>query len=253
MRRRKVFLLSILLVTLLLVACGDGRLTEENDNMKNNMRGESSDMAEGTLMTKEYIIEHGLATEEDLEGVDIDRMIIELDWKKGTEEGLNVAKLITTLKKDYLFEDSRPDYSWLTSDIEQEEKFAKKDIGQITVIGFEYNAGDFYTSMIFDFMKSKAYLGLSLYEKAEPAKEISLTGDQIKKIKEMLNNYALYEWDKKYEGIDDFDILDSNFMWNLYYALEDGRIYSNSGSGGFGNNAPNNWNELRDGFEAFWE
>ena len=66
-----------------------------------------------------------------------------------------------------------------------------------------------------------------------------------------MRNCAIYEWETRYEGTDEDTT--GVFWWGLYYALEDGRVYTNSGHGVLGKSAPDNYNILEDGLETFWD
>ena len=225
MRKRLNILLCILIMILALNACGNSEHLEETSMETESDSSESTEETRGVRMTREYIIEHGLATEEELEGVDIDRMILDGDWTEGIEEEYNIALMIIGLKKEYLFEDDRLDYTWLVSATEQEEEFLKEDIDRIKVIGFEHKAGNDPTiSMIFDLEEQKAYDGIyfSRKHKYYPTKEITLTDEQINEIRELMRNCAIDEWGTRYEGTNGYST--GNFWWALYYALEDGRI-----------------------------
>ena len=268
MKKQPYILICLLIMMLFLNACGNNGHVEEtsmgkdsnesnevvndNENRENIMEGKFNEIANGVRMSREYIIENGLATEEELEGVDIDRMILDCGWVEGLEEQCNIALMITSLKRDYLFEDNRLDYLWLTSTTEQEEKVLKEDIDQIKVIGFEYQSGNNpVSSMVFDFEEQKAYYGDLFLGKIEPEKEFFLTDDQINEIREIISNCAVYEWETRYEGTNGDTT--GSFWWSLYYALEDGRIYSNSGSGVLGNSTLDNYDILEKGLEAFWK
>ena len=198
MKKQRNIMLCILIVMLSLNACGNSGYTEET-SMGNGV------MMTGARMTREYVIENGLLTEEELEGVDIDKMI-------------------------------------------QEEKILKEDVDQIKVIMFEYQAGtDPESSMIFDFAEEKAYYYRG---KTNPEKEFFLTGEQINEIREIIRNCAIYEWETIYPGTSGNST--GSFCWGLYYALEDGRIYTNAGWGVYGS-MPGNFDILKKNFDAFWQ
>ena len=139
------------------------------------------------------------------------------------------------------------EYIWFMPITEQEEKFLKEDIDQIQEIRFEYQAGNNpVTSMTFDFGEQKAYYG----RKNKPEKEFFLTGEQINEIREILKDCAIYEWETRYEGTNGNST--GSFGWGLYYALEDGRIYTNAGWGVYGS-MPGNFDILKKDLDAFWQ
>lgn len=79
--KRTVYLTIVVLGWALPTISGCGNQGIE-DNAYSEMAEESEEM-ERDWMDKEYIVEHGLATEEELEGVDVDVMIKECGWEKG--------------------------------------------------------------------------------------------------------------------------------------------------------------------------
>jgi hypothetical protein len=212
---------------------------------------ETDDRWENTpLMTHQYILEHELATEEDLAEIDVERMITECNWYEGTENRINVSRMIIMLKDDYLLDEYAFDYSYLMGNTEPEDTFTEDDIEQIKIVAYAYNNA----SMIFDFSEKKGYfeIGEHLFERrAYPEKYIELSDEQITEIKNLMQNCEVSEWKRSYEG--SYDSHDSDWgWWHLYYELEDGRIYSNSG-GGICDELPEKLMDLQNSLEAFFD
>ena len=234
-------MLCMLIILLFAVACG-----------KEDTEPESSEVINAIRMTREYAIEHGILTEEELVGVDFEAMAEEYDWQEGSEGDFDVKSSFLSLKSRFPLPGYGFDYSWLTTAIEQEDEFTKEDIEQIKVIGFSYQDGDSYKCMIFDFTECKAFLGenIRLYDiGAEPTMEISLTNDQMDELKSILRNSSVYKWNREYEGTNENTT--GYYWWNLCYALEDGRRYFHSGSGVM-NGIPDGYHTLKNGLDAFW-
>jgi hypothetical protein len=253
---------SALLVGVLLICLFWG--CSFNNNTVKNANGnseevlptpETEDRWENTpLMTREYLLEHGLATEEDLEQIDVEYMIKDCDWHEGDEEEDNIALLFSDLKSDYLLDEYVIDYSYLVETDKSEESFTEEDIEQIKIVAYVYNSGTYNSSMVFDFSERKAYFdddGRLLERIPCPEEYIELSDEQIAEIKNLMRDCGVTEWKKRYEGTNK----DSTgwYWWYLCYELEDGRIYSNSGQGAAGPVRPEGQSVLEESFDKFFD
>lgn len=140
---------------LVISGCGNQGI---GGNAYSEMTEESEEM-ERDWMTKEYIIEHGLATEEELEGVDVDAMIKDCGLEKGMEDRYNLPLLIELSKKDYIIGGYEFDYQYLVDTEKSKNKLTDDDMNCIKTIGFECNEGTYFASMIFDLSEGAAYFG----------------------------------------------------------------------------------------------
>jgi hypothetical protein len=108
-KRYKSALVLGLLIICLFCGCGfsDNTVKDANGNSEEVLSiEETEEGVENTpLMTREYLLEHGFATEEDLEQIDVEYMIKDCDWHEGDEEEDNIALLFSDLKSDYLLDE----------------------------------------------------------------------------------------------------------------------------------------------------
>jgi hypothetical protein len=255
-RYRSALLLGVLLICLFW-GCSFNNNTVKNANGNSEEvlpTPETEDRWENTpLMTREYLLEHGFATEEDLEQIDIERMIADGKWYEGIEETINIPVMIRSLKNLYLLDEYVIDYSYLVETDKSEEPFTEEDIKQIKVVAYVYNSGTTNASMVFDFSERKAYVdgGGHLLERIPcPEDYIELSDEQIAEVKKLMQDCKVPEWKRKYKG--HYDSADSDWgWWYLCYELEDGRIYSNSG-GGICYNLPEKIMDLRYDLKDFF-
>ena len=160
MKKRNI-LLCILIMMLVLNACGNNEYTEEIGMETESDSSESTEETSGIRMTREYAIEQGILTEEELVGIDFEAMAEYYDWEEGSESTRDVKGVFTRQGKKFLLPGYGFDYTWLVSVTEQEEKFTKDDVDRIKAIGFNYKSGDSPAiTMIFDFEERKEFYGI---------------------------------------------------------------------------------------------
>lgn len=255
MRTKSVIIMSIIVILMIQVcACNKGINIEDEKNESAFLEEESEEM-EKQLITRAYLLEHGLATEEELEGVDVDAMAMDGGWVEGVEETLNVNRMIQLLKEEYRTDGYTFNYQYLVDSPLNNAKLSNDDMMNIKTIAFEYNEGTYFASMIFDLSEGKAYFGdaVDLLKKgAEPTQEIDLTEEQKEQIRAHMVSGDVAEWESSYKGIQREDST-GWFWWILYYELEDGSIYAHDGSGASGKSAPENYRDFVTGLEAFFE
>jgi hypothetical protein len=251
---------ALVLVTLFICLCcgavfSDNTVKDADGNSEEVLSiEETEDGVENTpLMTREYLLEHGLATEEDLEQIDIERMMADGKWYEGMEKTINIPVMVRSLKNLYLLDEYVIDYSYLVEADKSEEPFTEEDIEQLKVVAYVYNSGTTNVSMVFDFSERKAYVdddGRLLERIPCPEEYIELSDEQIAEVKKIIQDCKVPEWKKKYKGRYDSSISDWGW-WYLCYELEDGRIYSNSG-GGICYNLPEKIMDLRHDLKDFF-
>jgi hypothetical protein len=256
-RYKSALVLGLLFICLCCGAVFSDNTVKDTDGNSEEVLSieETEDGVENTpLMTREYLLEHGFATEEDFGQVDVERMIAECDWHEGDEETYNIAVMFSALKRDFLLDEYVIDYSYLLEKDDSDEPFTAEDIEQIKVVAYVYNRGTYNSSMVFDFAERKAYFdeGGHLLERIPcPEEYIELSDEQIAEIKKLMRDCEVTEWKKKYEGTNK----DSTgwYWWFLCYELEDGRIYSNSGQGAAGQGRPEGQSVLEESFDKFFD
>jgi hypothetical protein len=221
MRKKKKIILVYMALGLTLMGCNNAYNNDDETEVMEKEATKQEDennMEKTKLMTREYLLEQGLATEEDLTQIDIERMITECNWHEGTENRINVSRMIIMLKDDYLLDEYAFDYSYLIGNTEPEDAFTKDDIAEIKIIAYADNNA----SMIFDFSEKKAYfeIGNNLFERrAYPEKYIELSDEQITELKNLMRDCKVAEWKTKYEG--NYNSYDTDWgWWHLYYEFK---------------------------------
>jgi hypothetical protein len=257
MRKKKKIIVVYMAMGLTLIGCNNAYNNDVETEVvvtETTEQEDENNMEETKLMTREYLLEHGFATEEDLDQVDVERMIAECDWHEGDEETYNIALLFSDLKRDFLLDEYVIDYSYLLETDKSEEPFTEEDIEQLKVVAYVYNSGTTNVSMVFDFSERKAYVdddGRLLERIPCPEDYIELSDEQIAEVKKIIQDCKVPEWKKKYKGRYDSSISDWGW-WYMCYELEDGRIYSNSG-GGICDELPEKLMDLQNGLEDFFD
>ena len=251
MRLKKIWKIVIIcLIFILTSGCGIGKNSgRESDKVESE---EDSEMVQERLMTREYAIEHGIATAEELETVDFEAMVAEYEWVEGEEELRDMRTGFLRLKDGFLLDEYIFDYQYLVDTPKSEGTLTESEVKNIKTIGFECNEGTYFASMIFDLSEGKAYLGDGqdlLRKGVTPKQEIALTDEQIEAVKNHVISSGVLEWQEEYEGVNPNDT--DWFWWILYYELEDGSVYAYDGSGVV-NGTPENYREFVKGLQAFF-
>lgn len=248
-RIRKIVILGLIFS----LTCGCG-IEKGNERERNKVESEEdSGIVQERLMTREYAIEHGIVTAEELETVDFEAMVAEYEWVEGEEELRDMRTGFLRLKDAFLLDEYVFNYQYLVDTPKSEGVLTESDVENIKTIGFECNEGTYFASMIFDLSEGKAYLGDAqdlLRKAATPTQEITLTGEQTEAVKNHILTSGVLEWQEEYEGINPNDT--DWFWWILYYELEDGSIYAYDGRGVV-NGTPENYRAFVKGLQAFFE
>ena len=258
-----IIVLMCTLIVLVLTACGSVEYKDDDSSVEKLMEDDNSTITDIPIMTREYVIEHGLLTEDELRGVDFQAMAEYYNLREGIEdEDIKESFPAFDNLRDVLlgFKDIWPlpgfglyDDYWLSSiDEEREKKILEEDVDQINVIGLYDRSANYDTCVIIDIEKKEAYFWIHyIVTGDEPVVEI-LTDDQTKAVKNLIRTCGVYDWDQVYRGRVDDTIFDAYVDWSLYYVLEDGRVYSHRGSGDF-DFAPNSYDELLRGLWVYYE
>lgn len=209
------------------------------------------------MMTKEYILKKNLATEEDLKNIDVEKMIKDAHWHKGDELKHNISHMIAVRGKRYRTDIPRLDYSrFLESDVST-KPITKDDMTSVKTVSFSYNENGYSNVIIYDFSTMKGYSVDNWHRKVfqkgfyEPKEFINLSLEDVKELHSYLLDSKLWTWNREYKGENDPNIL-AYTWWNVFYELEDGRIYINSGSGLKNQHAPAEKNILKRNLRDFW-
>lgn len=241
--QRNLYSILFLILSILFTGCtNDVEKSGEYDTEQN-------------LITREYLIENGVFTSEEIEGIDVDKLVREYGWTEGIEKNESFKRYFMRFGKDYLLPEYTINYEYL----EEKAKYPKwnqleKSKNFVVRLGVVENSGNENYSMVFDFEKKVAYYGYNesaFKERLEPGVFVELSDKQIEKINQLLSENDFFEWKSKYIDWNsaDKDSPDANFSWNFYVELENGKIYKVYGS----QDAPNTYGEVRDGLEKYFK
>lgn len=233
---------------------GEDMETETEEDMKPEEEMEMSEKR----MTREYIIEQNLFTEEELEGVDVEAILEEWKWKEGDENRKTWRnRFLIEIKKQKIAAGliETIDYSYLGELDSHEDGLSKEEFGSITTIAFQYQDGNYLESILLDKEKGKMYMGKAcdlLVENAIPTVTMDLEEDTWDTVVTLLESCEVTKWKKRYQGTDE-EGNTGNFWWNLFIELENGEKCFYSGEGVTGQNAPKQYRELEYGLTGLFE
>ncbi len=254
MKWTKYMAMSVFLIaSFTLASCGGqngvkGEYSEETA-VVSTQTGENEYVSSGIPMTREYIIEHGILTEEELVGVDIDDMIAVYGLEEGDEERTDIRRFILMIKDDYPLPGYGFNYQYLTEGERSSEKLTNEDLANIKIISWRYNSETYHASLLFDFTEKKAYFGelIDLLERAaEPTEEIDLSDEQMEAIESLFQENHVEKWKAEYRDPLSWTKCDG-YWWRMVIELEDGRIYKYSGD-----DVPNNYDSITDALKAYF-
>ncbi|WP_455715895.1 hypothetical protein [Anaerosporobacter sp.] len=259
--KRKIIciLIGVVFLIVLLTAC---TVKKQEEGKKEEVKKEEvkeMDINEdnGTLATKEYLIDLFLITEEDLDGIPVDEILY---YFKITVKNLNEIKedmkenasIITNLKllqksmeeeKQIEKEYGTIDFTYILGAKEQEGEFP--NIDSIHYLVDSYNIGEGGYSCVIDFEKNKVYYEpntASAYRDIRYAeKVIDLTPELKEEIIKEIEDAKLEEWDYEYDGYRGKG--GEECFWKFGVEFNDGTIVSNRGLYG---NSPKEYITLRD-------
>lgn len=240
-------------ITVAMEETGEDGKTETEGEMKPE---EETEMSE-KRMTKEYIIEQNIFTEEELEGVDVEAILENHNWKEGdenrktwktfflieAEEQKIAAGLIETI-----------DYSYLGELDSREDGLSKEELGSIITIAFLYQDGNYLESILLDKENGRMYMGKAcdlLVENAIPTTAMDMEEDTWDTVVTLLDSCEVTEWKKRYQGTSEGTT--GNFWWNLFIELENGEKCFYSGEGAVGPSTPEQYRELEHGLRGLFE
>ena len=219
------------LVLLLLCGCGDSSTAEKTseDDMKNGGKN-MPDYIEITD-NKEFMKEKYGLSDEELEGIDVDRLVSDFGFRNTDYTPDEVREILKEFGPTYTVNEADKIFSLL--DMEGGTIGADDDI---TYIGFLENSGTLVTRMVFD-IKGKVYY----YDDAEPK---ALTDDQLAILAGLAEDYGIYNWDQHYLE-EDLNESTANYSWKLVFYTADGTVASYDGYSPEGKCLPENYKEVK--------
>ena len=209
------------------------------------------------MMTREYILEKGLAKESDLKNIDVEKMLSDSHWHKGDELKYNISHMIKIRGKRYRTDLPRIDYSRFLNPVICDQPLTEADIASVKTIIFSYNDNGYSNVIIYDFSTMKGYSvdawHKSVFEKGyyEPEEFITLSCDDVNILRSYLHDSKVWTWKGEDKGENDPNIA-ASCWWKLYYETNDDCIYVHSGSGIKNQHAPEEKNILKRNLRDFW-
>ena len=231
-------------------------LTSVIEETKEGMPEANMEMSE-KRMTREYIIEQNLFTEEELEGVDVEAILKNHNWKEGDENR-------KTWKTFFLIEAEEQkiaagiiqtvDYSYLGKLNVHEGGLSDEEFESIKTIAFQYNSGTYFETIILDKENGKMYLGEGcdlLAADVVPPVTIDMGEETWDTVMELLASCNVTEWKKRYQGTSVGTT--GHFWWHLLIELKNEEKCDYSGEGVMGFSTPEKYRELEQGLKELFE
>lgn len=211
----------------------------------------------GKRMTREYIIEQNLFTEEELEGVDVEEILERYKWNEGDEndrawrtiflveieEQQIAAGVVETI-----------DYSYLLDIDSRENGLAKEELESVKTLVFQYNSGTYFETILLDKENGKMYLGETcdlLAADVVPPVAMDLEEKTWDAVVELLDSCDVVKWKKRYQGTSSGT--SGYFWWFLLVELENGEVCNYSGEGVMGKSTPEQYQEFAQGLKKLFE
>lgn len=229
-RVRILFVLINLMVLVMINGCSNKK--QEGDNqMTQNQNDENQEDSE-KLATKEFVMEIYALTEEDLEGIDVEKII---EYYAMAEEVISLSKrenivgFLKDLQDDIEeeIEDSKYDFEYLVNAKEYEGEYPS--FGDIKYLAYFQSEGDGGYSFLFDFENDNVFFasgGRGVYEDYRKASATyKLTEELKKQLIAVLETAKVEDWEYHYEE----DIYPEPVNWNFGMEFKDGTVISHSG------------------------
>lgn len=247
MRRTiKLFTMSItavaFLTLILLTGCKQGvELTTETTTVT-----EQVSTTQDALATKQFIIEHFNITESDLEGIDVEGVI---EYFQITQEGIisssDVVAKLKMLEEQMNTEigNGYIDFSYIFEGNTSKDAI---EVDSIKYIAFSYGQNDSSKTYIIDVLNSQYCSAIGDISFCNLHDEDALKMLESARLDDILKCVAdahVENWKASYEG-NNGDTTGSE-GWKLGIELKDNAVYSYSGYGMFGENAPAELNTIK--------
>ncbi len=246
------------------VLCGCGNQQNVQEDRDETITGSFSDEGAETeqtreetdmdakRMTREYIIEKGLFTEEELAGVNVEAILERYKWEEGDENQRTWRTMFEIEIKEQRVAAGLTetiDYSYLSELEIRENGLSRDKLGTVKTVAFQYNNGNYFETVILDREKGRMYLGETcdlLAAGIAPPVSQELGTEVWDSCLTLLENCDVPSWKKHYEGISE-EGTTGHFWWLLMLELEDGTACDYSGNGVTGESAPKQYGELQQG------
>lgn len=242
---------KIVCICLCLCLTGCGNSDKENEASTEEEIVTSQDLAynqdnikQDKLATREFIIEYFDLNEDDIKHIDVEAVI---EYYQITEEGIksssNVVAKLEMLEEQMKDEAGKMgDFSYLLEGESASGDIKKEDIKYIAYLRGENDRNDVW---LIDIDNNKVYYFLgetALIEPENADKEADLDVDDLDNILISIEDGKLNNWKPIYEG-DNGDTTGSA-GWRLGIQLNDGTVISYRGWGMFGENRPQELDEI---------
>ena len=175
------------------------------------------------LVTKEYLLENGYITEEDIDGIDVNAFIEYYDLTKSDLKDYNIKKFIEMYKE---IQSAPPQISYQYMFNAPKAGLNKDDVGEIQRLAWYLNEGTSVESMVVDFESGTLYYGegdiIDHCEYVDVTK-VSLKAEDRTGLVAIIRSTDILTWDAN-QPDEDFGDSTQNANWSLALEMEDGRI-----------------------------
>ncbi len=241
----KAFLCLVFLVGL--CSCG---LPPEPDNTTQVMESASTShdkegITDDTLQTKaqedtimidkEYLLAHTNATEEDLEGIDIQDFVEYWGLNGDNISIRNIHVLADDYKKAKKRETFQIDYSYVLQATDDPRSFDPDDV---QIVAYMYNTGDAVEGAVFDLRNQILFAGndMEMFSHCEGSLLGEMDETQRQSILQSVKDANVGAWKPEYSGTNGNTT--GSLKWIMAFELSDGSRFSFTGNGIMGDNMP---------------
>ena len=190
--------------------------------VKTDAKGEGIIQKQG-LVTKEYLLENGYITEEDIDGIDVNAFIEYYDLTKSDLKDYNIKKFIEMYKD---IQSAPPQISYQYMFNAPKAGLNKDYVGEIQRLAWYLNEGTSVESMVVDFESGTLYYGegdiIDHCEYVDVTK-VSLKAEDRTGLVAIIRSTDILTWDAN-QPDEDFGDSTQNANWSLAFEMEDGRI-----------------------------
>ena len=263
---KRIRVIIIYMCLLILGGCGN----PQNDQVRNEELTEESIVETSSVetceeeptvsaarMTREYIIEQNLFTEEELEGVDVEAILEEFKWKEGDENRLTWRTMFLIEIENQQIEAGileTIDYSYLNNLDWRENGLSKDELEDVTTIAFQYNDGAYFQTIILDKAKGKMYPGELcdlLAADIVPPEAMDMGEETWDDVMDLLDSCEVVKWKRRYQGTSVGTT--GHYWWVLIIELENDEGCFYSGEGVTGISRPKQYDELEQGLKDLFK
>lgn len=231
MKKNKICILLSLFLCMSLNGCKVISIKNEGEEVKdkNEIVTQKSDQSVEDI---QFMIDSYGFTKEELEGVDVTKLIQDYELKVRTFTNEEVREIIESQAKYYI-DDGKTKLFRIFDTLAEGSIKAGDHFNKIAMV---YNEGTFQQNIIFDLVENKWYLDdATLHELSAKQKEM---------VEKLPEKYEIYNWENNYSGEEEEST--GSLYWKLIFEKQDGSLCAYTGYTQDGTHLPPNYKEFCD-------